>query len=63
MQSLSYGRCCTIQTAAGKTNKNDRDIYLVKAPKNSNRKKKAFVKTNAINLKKQHTSKLVEYQK
>ena len=41
-----------MQTAADKLKKNARDLYLVKAPKKFENKKKVFVKTEAINLKK-----------
>ena len=51
-QSFLYGGCCIIQTGAGKINKNARYLYLVKASKNLKPKKKVFVKTKAINLKK-----------
>ena len=51
IQSLLYGCCRIIQIAAGKINKNAKDLYLVKAPKNSKTKKKVFVKTKAINFK------------
>ena len=50
-QSFLYGGCCIIQTGAGKIN-NARHLYLVKASKNLKPKKKVFVKTKAINLKK-----------
>ena len=51
IQLLLYGCCRIIQIAAGKINKNAKDLYLVKAPKNSKTKKKVFVKTKAINFK------------
>ena len=35
-----------------KLRKSARDLYLVKAPKNTKTKEKVFVKTKAINLKK-----------
>ena len=41
-----------MQTATGKINKSARDLYLVKAPKNTKTKEKVFVKTKAVNLKK-----------
>ena len=50
-QSFWYCGCCIIQTAAGKISKNSRDLYLVKVPKNTKKKEKAFVKIKAINLK------------
>ena len=34
-QSFLYGGSRIIQTTAGKINKNARDLYLVKAPKNT----------------------------
>ena len=40
-----------MQTAPGKINKRARDLYLVKAPKNTKMKERVFVKTKAVNLK------------
>ena len=51
-QSFLYRGCRIIQTVAGKINKNARYLFLIKALKNTKRKKKVFVKTKAINLKK-----------
>ena len=51
-QSFLYGGSRIIHTTAGKINKSARDLYLVKAPKNTKRKEKVFAKTKALNLKK-----------
>ena len=40
------------QITAGKINESVRDLYLVKAPKNTKTKEKVFVKAKAVSLKK-----------
>ena len=52
-----------MQTAQAKINKNDRDLYLVKEVKNTKAKKKVFVQTKAINLKKKYIRNSVDKNK